>query len=91
LGTFVSFPIGAAKLTSTMYLAPRFHKWFMTNNKANFLVIFREIWLIKGEHSGLDRINDASLSFVVKQIPSGKQWWHMPLIPALGRQRQADF
>jgi hypothetical protein len=21
----------------------------------------------------------------------GEQWWHMPLIPALGRQRQADF
>jgi hypothetical protein len=19
------------------------------------------------------------------------QWWHMPLIPALGRQKQADF
>jgi hypothetical protein len=19
------------------------------------------------------------------------QWWHMPLLPALGRQRQADF
>jgi hypothetical protein len=19
------------------------------------------------------------------------QWWHMPLIPALGRQRQVDF
>jgi hypothetical protein len=20
-----------------------------------------------------------------------RQWWYMPLIPALGRQRQADF
>jgi hypothetical protein len=22
---------------------------------------------------------------------SAGQWWHMPLIPALGRQRQEDF
>jgi hypothetical protein len=25
-----------------------------------------------------------------KNISAG-QWWHMPLIPVLGRQRQADF
>jgi hypothetical protein len=26
----------------------------------------------------------------IKKIAAG-QWWHTPLIPALGRQRQADF
>jgi hypothetical protein len=37
-----------------------------------------------------------SLIFLMSSIsdPWGKvagQWWCMPLIPALGRQRQADF
>jgi hypothetical protein len=26
-----------------------------------------------------------------KKKKSAGQWWRMPLIPALGRQRQADF
>jgi hypothetical protein len=25
------------------------------------------------------------------KIAEARQWWHMPLIPELGRQRQADF
>jgi hypothetical protein len=27
----------------------------------------------------------------VQEIKEAWQWWHMPLIPALGRQRQANF
>jgi hypothetical protein len=29
--------------------------------------------------------------FVHLKVSSGQAWWCMPLIPALGRQRQADF
>jgi hypothetical protein len=27
----------------------------------------------------------------VTKVTIARQWWHTPLIPALGRQRQADF
>jgi hypothetical protein len=26
-----------------------------------------------------------------KQTNKARQWWHKPLIPALGRQKQVDF
>jgi hypothetical protein len=27
----------------------------------------------------------------VQELFSTRQWWYMPLIPALGRKRQAEF
>jgi hypothetical protein len=32
-----------------------------------------------------------SYMILFKKIDLAGWWWHMPLIPALGRQRQADF
>jgi hypothetical protein len=29
--------------------------------------------------------------YPIKNVCVSRTWWHTPLIPALGRQRQADF
>jgi hypothetical protein len=31
------------------------------------------------------------LSQAIEKNVLARQWWHTPLIPALGRQRQVDF
>jgi hypothetical protein len=28
---------------------------------------------------------------MIRKRMTARQWWRMPVIPALGRQRQADF
>ena len=29
--------------------------------------------------------------YLLRQGSCARRWWHMPLIPALGRQKQVDF
>jgi hypothetical protein len=42
------------------------------------------------KHHDQKQLGEKSL-FHLKTVMSARQWWHTPLIPTLGRQRQADF
>jgi hypothetical protein len=39
---------------------------------------------------GVVSLSPAGIGDEREAVPA-RQWWHMPLIPALGRQRQMDF
>jgi hypothetical protein len=36
-------------------------------------------------------LKEQGIACVVKTLGTSRAWWRMPLIPALGRQRQVDF
>jgi hypothetical protein len=46
---------------------------------------------LKQNTSILSSVISDALKIVIIKNKSSRQWWHTPLIPALGRQRQVDF
>ena len=44
----------------------------------------------EGSKEGRKR-KETETNIILKEDEEARQWWHTPLIPALGRQRKADF
>jgi hypothetical protein len=55
-------------------------------------VLFSECFLSRAElFENLWRMNIFLFKIKKKKKKTSRAWWCMPLIPALGRQRQGDF
>jgi hypothetical protein len=54
--------------------------------KRKYILIYVYIHI----HTYIHTFFQIYMFLLFKNILAG-QWWHMPLIPALGRQRQVDF
>jgi hypothetical protein len=48
-------------------------------------------FLSKRHKNGVMHAIACHIMFNIKHTIAAGQWWHMPLIPALGRQWKADF
>jgi hypothetical protein len=65
-----------------------------TNPKSDReLISYIYIYIYKTQEAGLQETKQTCLKiwYRAKQRILNWAWWHIPLIPALGRQRQVDF
>jgi hypothetical protein len=67
-----------------------FPRLFNTLIKKIIMLYEKNLNIVKVvSQTNIERIHH--ISYNIKSVIWSRAWWHMPLIPALGRQRQADF
>jgi hypothetical protein len=60
-------------------------------NNFFFWLIEADVSMILNMGSRYMGVQYISLLYILKIVQDGWVWWRTPLVPALGRQRQADF